>query len=442
RFWQRFQAGELPQDSGRTPTLFVVIDAIPLDVAQEVHAAGALPGFDPPVAQVSVFPSLTHVALSALARPAVDLRPPGYESLYVHVPSGEVRGSFLDGDSPGPWRTQADGMLGLGAIYLLRTAMARQEARWIRLRFKSEGGPWLGYIAATDGVAHFSGRDALVTAFTEVCREIVDARRAFQSAHGVDPHVVLCSDHGMEWGLHSALSFETVVQRLRLEGYEPGRQGRRGVLSAPMGDVGAGMLWCHPDAASDLAQLASELPGVELAVARSPGSTADRGSGTVFRVLPGRATRARVSWGPRGLRYECLDGDPLELAPLLDRAGTADPDGWLDDGDGFAATWDHRFPDPLHRIRHGLTDLVQYPANVIFSMASGWTVGARITQTTAGLLGGQVGTHGSLNRAQTLGFVACSGEGPAFEAMAKMPAVRAEHVFLGWQDLVRAGSAR
>jgi len=105
----------------------------------------------------------------------------------------------------------------------------------VSLRFRMEGGPWLGYLPATDGVAHFDGRDALVKAFTDVAHQVCAARDAWAESHGVVPHVVLCSDHGMEWGLHSNLSDEDIRARLRLEGFSTDRLGPRGVLLAPMG---------------------------------------------------------------------------------------------------------------------------------------------------------------------------------------------------------------
>jgi hypothetical protein len=447
RSWARLMGERPRQDSGLTPTLFLVVDAIPHDLAQEVHAAGHLPGFAPPVAQVSVFPSLTNVAVGTLLRPAIDIRPPGYEQKYVHTPSGTVRGGVLDHTAePGlqPYRTRPDTAVGLVAIYALRASLSRTEARWVNLRFRMEGGPWLGYLAATDGVAHFDGREALRAAFVDVCAQVCAARDAYAAEHGVTPHVVLCSDHGMEWGLHSNLDDETIRARLALEGFATDRLGPRGVLMAPMGEVGGGGLWSAPEDAVEVARLVSELPGVDLAVAREPGSTADRGAARVLRVVPGETTEARIEWRPdddglhHDYRYTPIHGDPLDLQPILAQFG----DGWVPAGGLFAATWDHAYPDALHRIRAGLTDLVQHPASVLFSMKTGWSTGARLTHAGARVMGGQQGTHGGLNRQQSTGFVAFCGEGPAFDDLAAVPAVRAEHVMSGWRELVRAGSAR
>ena len=54
------------RDLPARPFLFLIVDAIPLEVAREAWQAGELPGFAPPRPMVSVFPSLTNVAVGAL----------------------------------------------------------------------------------------------------------------------------------------------------------------------------------------------------------------------------------------------------------------------------------------------------------------------------------------------------------------------------------------
>ena len=46
------------------------------------------------------------------------------------------------------------------------------------------------------------------------------------------------------------------------------------------------------------------------------------------------------------------------------------------------------------------TDLVEFPAPVLFSMGSGYTYGPALTHAGSTLLGGQVGTHGGLGSEQ------------------------------------------
>ena len=74
------------------PTLFLVVDAIPWEIAHEVWMEGGMPGFAEPRAVASVFPALTHVAVAALLEGTFHQRPHGYEVRYLHTPSGEIRG--------------------------------------------------------------------------------------------------------------------------------------------------------------------------------------------------------------------------------------------------------------------------------------------------------------------------------------------------------------
>jgi hypothetical protein len=53
-----------------------------------------------------------------------------------------------------------------------------------------------------------------------------------------------------------------------------------------------------------------------------------------------------------------------------------DADVFVADDVLLTSTSMHRYPDAAHRIARGLTDLVEFPAPVLFSMAPGYTSGA------------------------------------------------------------------
>jgi len=76
------------------PTFFLLLDAVPYDLAHAVWADGGLPGFVEPRPTVAVFPSLTEVAVPSLLRGIFEERPPGYETRFFHPPSGEIRGQI------------------------------------------------------------------------------------------------------------------------------------------------------------------------------------------------------------------------------------------------------------------------------------------------------------------------------------------------------------
>ncbi len=418
------------------PILFLLVDAIPWDLAREVWAEGGMPGFREPRPVVSVFPSLTHVAVASLLRGVFDERPPGYEARWYDPTDGRIRGGFSDPESEGPmahFRARPHGLLGHLGVYFLRGLLAQGQIRWITHRFRREGGPWLGYLAATDGVGHFSGRPGLARAFRDVCAQLRTLREEQARRIGTLPEVVLCSDHGMAFGTLGHLAAKELETRLEAAGFRPGAMGPDGVALVPYGDVGGGVVYAHPERAAQVAEAVASAPGVDVAFGRSPG-------GALAFGQRGPMTRARLRWRDGLYRYEAETGDPLGYLPVweaLARAGRL-ADGWVEDEHLFAATWSHAYPDALARVRHGLEDLVEKPAPVLFSMGDDCTYGPALTHAGARLLGGQLGTHGGLSRAQSLGFAACTDAGS--DPWPATPALRPEQVLRPWGDRVRAAA--
>jgi len=418
------------------PTFFLLVDAIPHELAREVWAAGGLPGFGEPRPTVSVFPSLTSVAVPALLRGIFEEVPPGYEARYYDPRQGEVRGSLGDPASEAamaPFRARPHGFLGHTAVYLLRRGLAYAQIRWITHRFQEEGGPWLGYLSATDGVAHFSGRSGLERSLRDIASAVDAARGEYQRRHGALPGVVLCSDHGMRFGEVEHLSAHQLEALLASAGYRVGDPAPEGVALVPYGEVGAGVVHTAAERAVEVAEVVARAPGVDLAVAHCE-------DGCLVLGVRETLQRARVRWRDGIFHYECLDGDPLGYGPVWRELAEAGKlrGGWAPDRELFLATWRHAYPDALARLRRGLEDLVRFPAAVLFSMRDSWTFGPALTHVGAAVMGGLVGNHGSLSAAQSLGFAAVTRNGA--DPWPGTPALRTEEVLRPWSDLVRAGS--
>jgi hypothetical protein len=339
-------------------------------------------------------------------------------------------------------RARPRGILAVAALYVLRGPLAHAQIRWITHRFRREGGPWLGYLSATDAVGHFDGRAGLVRAFRDIAGAVHAARLEHRREHGILPGAVLCSDHGMafaEGELHH-LSAHALGERLAHAGFRLGEGGARGAVLVPFGDVGAGVVHVDPRRAEEAAAVIAEAPGVDLVFAREERAATDGEEG--FGVLgDAGATRARVRWRDERCRYVRERGDPLGYTPVweeLEREGRL-REGMVHDADLFAATWRHRYPDALARVRHGLSDLVLHPAPVLFSMRDGWTYGPALTHAGGRLLGGVIGTHGSLSAAQSVGFAAATEDGGEPDPWPGAPALRPAQVFRPWAARVRAG---
>ncbi len=400
--------------------LFLVIDAVPFDVVHELWREGHAPGFAEPRPMVSVFPSLTNVAVPALVRCAFDRRPEGYDPRYYHPPSGTVRGGLADPVSEAvmkPYRTHPRGSLGHLAVYVLPETLTLGVVRFITRRFRQEGGAWLGYVAATDGVGHFQGREALFDVLRDVFDQVVRAADAYEEAHGERPGLVLASDHGLWFGELEHLDARALEDRLAEAGFVVGRVDADGALLVPLGEVGGGVAWCAPERASEVADVVARAPGVELACAID-------GDGCVILGDQGES-RARMEWRGDLFRYSPEVGDPLDYARVRAALGE-----WMSEAALQRATIDHRHPCAPQRLRDGFTRDVEYPAPVLFSMADGWTYGPTLTHAAAVLRGGQVGTHGALSRAQSLGFAI------ATEPWAQEGALRPWEVFAPWARLL------
>jgi hypothetical protein len=417
--------------------LILVIDAIPWSLARAAWSAGLLPGFGEPRPVVSTFPSLTNVAVPALIDAAVRVSPPGYEARWVEPERRRVRGMLgRVADEPGlaPFRGRPEGALDTYLEYAMRQRTATVQLAWIRDHLLAEAAPWLGYLRATDAIGHFDGHDALLEVFATVAAEVAALGVLYERRHGRPLEVVLCSDHGMAFDVQHWLSDRTVVDAVASLGLTRGVGGTDGFQVAPLGDVAGGAVWCDARRAPDVASALVKLPGVELAVARL-------GDGAlVVRDLGGRLSTARVRWTGTRYAYEHDGTDPLVLEPRV--APLRGPGGWVDDDALLHATFDGPYPDALRRIRRGLTDLVAQPAEVLFSMADGWTWGRPLVHGAARLVGGQIGTHGGLGRVQSWGFVAARGETAAVRALQAAPVVRAEDVVAGLRRETLLGSAR
>ncbi len=376
-----------------TPFLFVLVDAIPHDVARRAWMDGAFPGFPPPSQLVSTFPSLTYVAIPAIVRGISQYKPPGYEAVWFDPERGTL---VRDLDHIEPHGVDTWPRLNLfaeGALYALPRGFTYSQTRWIKQAAPRHlDRPWVGWISATDALGHFKGRAAMHRAVSAIGGQVAQVREEYARIHGSLPRVVLASDHGMEFGIRSHLTQEDLQRFLALSGFAGPWGALDGVVVAALGVVGCGVLHTHPERAEAVAEVVSQAAGVDLAMART------RTGAAVFAVRGGGVARADLHWDGDRYRYDPVSGDPLACADL---AGT-----WTPDRESFERTAGRRYPDAWRRIRDGLDGgICQVPATVLFSMEAGWTFVPLSVHTGASLVGGILATHGALHAAQTCGFV-------------------------------------
>jgi len=388
--------------------LVICLDGVPLDVMQNLWDRGHFREFLRPTAVVSVFPSDSQTALTAVLHAAP---PPGYEDLYFDRARNRIRGGWwvtlsgyqipyirsLDYDPPG-WAKALP--------YLLPRKTYRADLGRLRKRFLASGAPvFIAHISASDSVMHmFNAREAepLLLEFETLVNDLYfDARGELG--------VLIFSDHGNTQTPSQDIALEPFLSqhgwRLRSS-----ISGSRDVVIPAYGLIGFCAVYCQPQSAEALAKDLTQLEGVNLVVTRDANGRA--------ATIMSASGMARLIWipGPSSYLYFSQRGDPLLLEPvsatLREQGRLALPPFPIADADLFGATWSGPYPDAAARIRDWATNHVQNPSNLLISLKPGYFHGKGSFQHMVKF----AGTHGALDASSSLGF--------AMSTMPLPPAIR------------------
>lgn len=381
--------------------LIVCLDGVPYAEMKALWEEGYFREFFAPSELVAPFPSDSESALTDLFHAAPV---PGYEHRYFSRAANRLRGGMTTTftEEHIPYLALLDYDMGgflKGLTYILPRKSYRADLGRLRRRFlESNRKVFLAHIASTDSLYHVLTREEMRALLIEVDALLRD----LYFAAGGKLRITLLSDHGNS--LEAPRSFGGAVP-LRAFLAERGwrltdslRQPRDVVVPA-YGLVGFLAAYSQPNTVAELARTLAEMEGVDLAVWASDGSV----------VIESRRGRARLDWSrsfgtdARQFRYRPESGDPLELAPLLAelaRTGKVSADGYIADADLFAATARHRYPDSAYRLWQWATNHVLNRADVLVSLAPGYHYGRETFQRIVTLRS----THGSLDRAQSVGF--------------------------------------
>ena len=289
--------------------LAICLDGVPLGVMQSLWDRGHFREFLRPTAVVSVLPSDSEVALTALLHTDP---PPGYEHLYFDREHNEVRGGWwvtlsghnipyiraLDYDPPG-WAKALP-------YILLRKTYSADLGRFRKRFLKSHSGVFLAHISSSDSVMHMmttAEAEPLLIEFENLVRELyLDARGELG--------VLLFSDHGNNQSTSRAIALKRFLGQ---HGWHctKGLDGPRDVVVPMYGLIGFCAVYCQRESADALAQDLAQLEGVQLIVVREENGRA--------ATIVSANRRARLSWIADGSRYlyEPQQGDPLLLCACL-----------------------------------------------------------------------------------------------------------------------------
>lgn len=380
--------------------LVLCVDGVPYLEFLALWEEGHFREFFRPAPLIAPFPTASGIALTEAFHTGAVM---GYEDGYFDRKANRLSGGslkttlgedipylkLLDYDLPGPFR---------GLAYVLPQKSFHADLGRLRRRFlESRNKVYFAHIATTDSIYHVLPR-------AEARRLLLglDAllRQLYLEANG-KLRITVFSDHGNSLAEGHPVP---LAAYLASEGWQLAKRcgEARAVVVPAYGLLGFFAVYCVGDEKAALAQHLAKMEGVDVVVYAEPGGA----------VVENREGRVRLEWKEDGsaFRYQPQESDPLKLADILARLkeeGKLGPEGWISDQDLLAATAAHVYPDPGHRLWQWARNHVRNPADVLVSLKPGYHQGSKTFEYVVTMLS----THGSMDRAQTLGF-ATTTDGP------------------------------
>jgi hypothetical protein len=206
---------------------------------------------------------------------------------------------------------------------------------------------------------------------------------------------VVFSDHGNSQVLSVRIDVEKFLAERGFQ-VESSIKSEKSVVIPGFGLVGVMAVYCKPESTLKLAQVLSRCEGVDFCSFFNQGAAeiiSMKGSGRILADTSGQS-----------LKYETIDGDPLELSSIQEQlvhGGQADSQGFVKAEAWFSATAEHEFPDAVNAIYRGLTNHVTNRASLLVSLKDGYHYGSKLFDKLVTLRS----THGSLRKSSMTGFL-------------------------------------
>lgn len=377
--------------------LVIILDSIPHCLAERAWHDGKLRYLAPPSRLVAPFPVMTDVSL-------VDL--------FHQAPGIAIESDYYDGhrETDGYdvylragvaiWHEHVDyamAHIAHGSAYLDQLPWFDHELRQIQDGFeRSERPVFVGYCVGTSALGALRGRaghELGLSRMDRFCREMM-----YRSEGRL--RITLLSDHG-----HNLVTSTRIplADLMRKAGYNvTDRLDKPNDIVLPE----FAMATCSAVYTREPAKVAEDvvkIDGVELAAY-------PEGDGSITVLSPGG--KARITRSGDAYRYEPLEGDPLQLRPVLERlqaAGRIGADGYIADERLAEAGCGAAYPDAVDRLWRAFHDQFRHTPDVLISVADGKHTGSRFQSEMITLRA----AHGNLRPLSTFGFAATSaGELP------------------------------
>jgi len=379
------------QDSAEWPHCILVLDGAAYEVMDELWREGHFRLFPPPTRMISVFPSLTDLAMTQIFQTPICEGP---EALYFDAAANKMRGgisSYLKGENA-PWLSymtyHAPQDIGAWAYLTPQSVFDREMRGTLKTFVEAKTGTVTAYSVGASGLGTDHGKEAIrkyLLTVEQLCERVIYDKRGRVK-------LTLTSDHGHSLQECKRVNFE---QTLKKAGYRDAERidGPNDVVAPAYGLVTYSSLF-----AKDVPKLARTMLDDE-AVDLSTYADGER------VVVLSREGEAAITKGGAGYRYAASQGDPLKLLPIVEQlrgAGKVAADGTIDDRALFDATTTHDYPDPLHRLWKCYHDLMKCPPQAAVSLKPNRCHGSWMFEIGIGKC---ASTHGSLDLPNSSAFV-------------------------------------
>ncbi|MEZ0230950.1 MAG: hypothetical protein ACAI25_20190 [Planctomycetota bacterium] len=373
--------------------LVLCLDGLAHRVVADLQQQGKFRDFHPASRMVGTFPSLSNTGWSGL----LDLGPePGYQSYYFSNELNKGVGGNAEEMAGTRYEKRMHhrihGLISHGLSYVAPFLAAKSHMKTLIRECADHDSSTtaFAYSLETDSLSHMRGRERLEELLEVLESELQTLKDDFRARNGRDLEIAIVSDHG-----HTLSEGKIVAMEKHLEsrGWESKKAitGPKDVAFKLAGILSAIAIHCQPQSSPDLARDAAACDGVDLCA---------RAESASEFVLVSSAGEARFQYNAADDTYRYAGGvaDPIGYSAIwkqLSAAGKLDRNGFARQAAVFEATKDHAYPNALARVRHGLTDLVKSPAQVLVSLKPGYEAGMGFVKLAASLVG-RNGTHGAL----------------------------------------------
>ncbi|MDT5059959.1 MAG: hypothetical protein QOH63_418 [Acidobacteriota bacterium] len=391
----------------RPRRLLLCLDGVPFEVLKAAKGQGLFDIFSDPSRLLSPFPTMTNVALSRMLGATAPL---GYESLYFDKCAQELRGGVrkyigwrTPDKTPSSYMDELDYQEPLPfefLVYVAPETIWRADMKRFNESFRRapQTRDFFAFLKGTDGLMHIRGPRRLTVALQSLDKIL----KGIHAYCGNETEIVLFSDHGMNLEENKRINLQT---HLRRNGYKitdrlRGRN-RRNVSVPAFGLCSYAALYSvDAEAAAEVSGALVDLEGVDFSIHR------DNGEAIMVKGARGAARiHRRKDESGTSYRYEQIAGDPLELAPVINKLRDdclLDPTGYAPDTAWYELTASHTYPDALANLFQSLYEpRVGHTADVLVSLRDGYYYGDSIFSRMARL----AATHGNALRASSTAFM-------------------------------------